>query len=202
LTACFRKGVKFRPSRPMLEANRDVIAASRRPVPFMLQTMPRASRHRHDDVEGCGWRGRGCIRAGSCAQFWKPQNTSYQKQGIPRRNQRLTAYETDTYANTFFFFDVCTVHFEKKFYNEFRNAQDFNLIINVLLWARYLSLYSDWLRAGRSGNRIPVGARFSAPVQTGPGAHTASCTMGTGSFPGVESGRGVTLPSPPYSAVV
>ena len=31
------------------------------------------------------------------------------------------------------------------------------------------------------------------PVQTGPGAHTASCTMGTGSFPGVKSGRGVTL---------
>ena len=28
------------------------------------------------------------------------------------------------------------------------------------------------------------GARFSAPVQTGPGAHPASCTMGTGSFPG------------------
>ena len=28
------------------------------------------------------------------------------------------------------------------------------------------------------------GARFSAPVQTGPGAHTASYTMGTGSFPG------------------
>ena len=37
------------------------------------------------------------------------------------------------------------------------------------------------------------GARFSAPVQTGPGAHPASCTMGTGSFPGVRSGRGVTL---------
>jgi len=36
-------------------------------------------------------------------------------------------------------------------------------------------------------------ARFSAPVQTGPGAHTASCTMATGSFPGVKSGRGVTL---------
>jgi len=25
------------------------------------------------------------------------------------------------------------------------------------------------------------------PVQTGPGAHPASCTMGTGSFPGVEA---------------
>ena len=34
-------------------------------------------------------------------------------------------------------------------------------------------------------------ARFSAPVQTGPGAHPASCTKGTGSFPGVKSGRSV-----------
>jgi hypothetical protein len=37
------------------------------------------------------------------------------------------------------------------------------------------------------------GARFSAPVQTGPGAHPASRTMGTESFSGVKSGRGVTL---------
>jgi hypothetical protein len=36
-------------------------------------------------------------------------------------------------------------------------------------------------------------ARFSAPVQTGPGAHPASCTMGTVSFPGVNSGQSVTL---------
>ena len=41
------------------------------------------------------------------------------------------------------------------------------------------------------------GARFSAPVQTGLGAHPASCTMGTGSFPGVMSGRGVTLTTHP-----
>ena len=38
-----------------------------------------------------------------------------------------------------------------------------------------------------------MGARFSAPVQTGPGAHQASCKMGTGSFPGVKIGWGVTL---------
>ena len=31
------------------------------------------------------------------------------------------------------------------------------------------------------------------PVQTGPGAHPASCTMGTGSFPGVRYGWGVLL---------
>jgi len=37
------------------------------------------------------------------------------------------------------------------------------------------------------------GVRFSAPVQTGPGAHPASCTMGTGSFLGVKSGQGVRL---------
>ena len=37
------------------------------------------------------------------------------------------------------------------------------------------------------------GVRFSAPVQTGPGAHPASCTVGTGSFPGVKSSRGMTL---------
>jgi len=46
-------------------------------------------------------------------------------------------------------------------------------------------------------------ARFSARVQTGPGAHPASCSMGTGSFPGVKSVRGVTLtPLPPFTAVV
>ena len=37
------------------------------------------------------------------------------------------------------------------------------------------------------------GARFFSPVQTGPGAHPASCTMGTEPFPEVKSGRGVTL---------
>jgi len=40
---------------------------------------------------------------------------------------------------------------------------------------------------------MPVGARFSAPIQTGPETHPASCTMGIGSFPGVNCGWGVTL---------
>ena len=35
------------------------------------------------------------------------------------------------------------------------------------------------------------------PVQTGPGAHPASCTMGTGSFPGVKYGRVVLLTTHP-----
>jgi hypothetical protein len=45
-------------------------------------------------------------------------------------------------------------------------------------------------------------ARFSALVQTGPGAHPASCTMVTGSLPGVKSGRGVTLTPLPLVPLV
>jgi hypothetical protein len=41
-------------------------------------------------------------------------------------------------------------------------------------------------------------ARFSSHVQTGHGAHPASCTMGTGSFPGVKCGQDVTLTLHPF----
>ena len=42
-----------------------------------------------------------------------------------------------------------------------------------------------------------MGARFSAPVHTGPGAHPASYTKGTRSFPEVKRlGRGVYHPPP------
>ena len=45
-------------------------------------------------------------------------------------------------------------------------------------------------------------ARFYTPVQTGPGAHPASSTMGTGSCPGVQRpGRGVDNPIPSSAEV-
>jgi len=48
-----------------------------------------------------------------------------------------------------------------------------------------------------------VGARFSAPDQTGLGAHPASCTMDTGFFPGGKERPGSDAdPSPTSSAVV
>jgi len=51
------------------------------------------------------------------------------------------------------------------------------------------------LRAGRSGIESRWGRDFP-PVQTGPGAHPASCRMGTGSLPGVEAAGAWGWPPP------
>jgi hypothetical protein len=45
-----------------------------------------------------------------------------------------------------------------------------------------LTQYSDLLQAGKSRARLPVGLRIFTHIQTGPGAHPASYTRGTGSF--------------------
>jgi len=71
------------------------------------------------------------------------------------------------------------------------------------MWDEWCSRYSDWLWAGWSGDQIPVGLRFSVPVQASPGAHPASYTMGNGVFPGGKEWPGHDAdPSPPSSAVV
>jgi len=72
-------------------------------------------------------------------------------------------------------------------------------------WDFFLSVY---MNKGGLGSSVSIvtgyeldglgieswwGRDFSAPFHTGPGAHQASCTMGTGSFPGVKSGWGVML---------
>ena len=55
------------------------------------------------------------------------------------------------------------------------------------------------LRAGRSGIESRWRRDFP-PVQTGPGAHPVSCTMGTESFLGVKFGRSVLLTTYPLLA--
>jgi len=67
-------------------------------------------------------------------------------------------------------------------------------------WGCVLSGFKEWDSSSIPGIESRWGARFSAPVQTGPGAHPASCTMGTSSFPEVKSGWGVTLT--PYPLIV
>ena len=60
------------------------------------------------------------------------------------------------------------------------------------------SRYSDLLWAGQSGDRIPMGARFSTPIQTAPGAYPASYTMGIGSFLGGNVAREWRLATHPH----
>jgi hypothetical protein len=78
---------------------------------------------------------------------------------------------------------------------------------------KYIDIYNGytWLSGPGSSIGIATGygldgpgieSRFFAYVQTGPGSHPASCTMGTGSFPGVKrKGRGADHP-PPSSAEI
>jgi hypothetical protein len=95
----------------------------------------------------------------------------------------------------------------------YRTFRSFHCILQIsvlsnetnVTYTILISCVSHWsysLRAGRSEGRTPVGSRFSAPIQIGPRANSASYTMGTGSFLGVKrSGRGVDHP-PPSSAEV
>jgi hypothetical protein len=90
--------------------------------------------------------------------------------------------------------------------NHYRNSLISGLK-NVLLCFNIFRCY-HWIRGPSSvvglatgygldgpGIESQLGARFFTPVQTGPGARRASCTMDTGSFPGLKNGRGVTLTS-------
>ena len=74
------------------------------------------------------------------------------------------------------------------------------LIVNLGVVCGYCTCrsYSDLVRAGLSGDRIPVGPRFSMFVQTVPASHPPYCIMGTGYFSGLKpsaSGAAHTLPS-------
>ena len=70
-------------------------------------------------------------------------------------------------------------------------------------WAGQRSRYSEWLRAGQSGDRIPVGARFSALVHTDTRGPPNLLYNGYRLFPGGEKRpRSNAEPSPPSSAVV
>jgi hypothetical protein len=50
------------------------------------------------------------------------------------------------------------------------------------------------------GIKSQLGARFTIPVQTGPGVHLASYTVGNGSFPGVKQ-LGHDVDHPPPSSI-
>jgi hypothetical protein len=80
------------------------------------------------------------------------------------------------------------LHFYLVYYLfQYFQAYPLSLLLNILNTNSFLILIDSLsyiTYSGRFGDRIPVGARFFAHVQTGPGAHPASYTVGTGPFPG------------------
>jgi hypothetical protein len=77
-----------------------------------------------------------------------------------------------------------------------------NKTICIFCGPRLSCQYSDLLRRGWLEGSNPWNGGFSAPVHTGPEAHTACYAMGTGSLPGVKrSGRGFDHPRPSSAKV-
>jgi hypothetical protein len=72
----------------------------------------------------------------------------------------------------------------------------FHLLINSVLGpGSSVGIATDYGLDGPGSN--PGGDEIFRPSRTGPGAHLATCTMGTGSFLGVKYRRGVLLTTHP-----
>ena len=71
-------------------------------------------------------------------------------------------------------------------------------MLNLVVWAGQRSRYSDCLRAGRSGDRIPVGRDFPHLSRPALRATQSPVQWVPGFFPGVRYCRGVTLTPYPF----
>jgi hypothetical protein len=128
-----------------------------------------------------------CMRAGPVlvshcsSSLWSKQNSGLCTQGNTPNLNKLYHYHTrrDGKFGTKFGGCVCTSSTAVLSSTlPFCQGSLWNLCLR-----RFLCYpYTDSLRARRSGSLTPMGARFSAPVQNGPGAHPASYTMGN-SYP-------------------
>jgi hypothetical protein len=73
-------------------------------------------------------------------------------------------------------------------------------MLNVYNSVSSIIMYSNWMDGWLVRVRIPVGARFSAPIQIGPGAHTVLYNRYRVSFMG-ENGWGVALTTHPHQVL-
>jgi hypothetical protein len=106
------------------------------------------------------------------------------------KNLRLSRWETISYRNSLHWFIHPVVCFKLQVHSLFRSHLSTQCDLVLPLWIYSVLSFTYWLRAGRSAIECRRGRHFP-PVQTGSGAHPASCKMGTGSFPGVKCGRGL-----------
>ena len=72
--------------------------------------------------------------------------------------------------------------YRKAYGEEQPKARSNNVLVDCTIGIDTVAWYSDLLRAGLFGDQTPVGAKFSAPVKTGPGAHPNFYRVGTGSL--------------------
>jgi len=99
-------------------------------------------------------------------------------------------------------------HWSRKIFKTFfMLCQDGVSLVICHIYFGYFSIgpgqCRDSLRAGRCGDLIPVGARFSSPFHTGPGAPSLPPIRLTPLlFPGGKTGRGVSLNKLPSIAKV
>ena len=96
---------------------------------------------------------------------------------------------------TWFIHFVISYHF----YTNHVCYNEIHVLTQFRYWAGIAQSVQPLATAGRSGNRVPVGARFSPPIQTGPRAHPAPYTS-TGSLSPGLSGRRVALTTHPHLA--
>jgi hypothetical protein len=121
----------------------------------------------------------------------------------------LVFLEHFCYMRILFFRDIMLYHFPEEQNPQLHHCNNLKTCISVTRPLTYKLSFHFKLQHFQfaqftvwSGDQIPVGARFSAPIQTGPGAHPASNTMGTMSFPGVKLlGRGIDHPHPSRAKV-
>jgi len=81
--------------------------------------------------------------------------------------------------------------------------QQFKSLYSTNMWARYFSRYSDWLWAGRSGDRIPVRVEIFRTCSDRPWDPPSLLYHMYWFFPGGKERPGRDAdPSPPSTAVV
>ena len=113
------------------------------------------------------------------------------------RTDRRTSGQTDTkiLINVFFVANFLCENAKKLVINYNSGS---HLAVVPMQWpGSSVGIATDYGLDGPGSN--PGGDENFPPLQTGPGAHPVSCTMGTGSFPGVEAAGAWGWPHPPPS---